>query len=321
MTKRSINLVLDWDGTITRKDTMFAMAEIASARDSRLGNSSSTAKQWEGFGKAYMDDFAEHQERYVPDLADRLDRTAESAWLKGLDVIEAQSVERVKDSGFFQGVERADVTQAANDLYSTGQVSFRPGWDRLFRRAQKIAHGPSSAINLSILSVNWSEAFIRASLKAAANSNKGDTESVSVEQVDSLQILANEIDGLDNKIGSSGRLNVDLRPSIRTSFDKLQHLKLDPDSMNVYAGDSATDFDCLLAADIGICIRDEPIGSSQRLLADTLARLKLKVVRVTDSERPEDLEQPRLFWARDLGEVDDFLSHLQMAGDSELGLA
>ena len=125
--------------------------------------------------------------------------------------------------------------------------------------------------------------------------------------------MANDIDGLDDPKGSSGRLSVDSRPSIRTSFDKLQHLKHEPGSITIYIGDSATDFDCLLAADIGICIHDEPMGSSQRALAETLARFKLNVVHVAEMQRLEDLTTPRLLWASNLGEVDAFLSHLQTA--------
>jgi 2-hydroxy-3-keto-5-methylthiopentenyl-1-phosphate phosphatase len=303
MARKRITLVLDWDGTITRKDTMFAMAEIASARDQRLGIDTSPAKQWNNFGEAYMDDYTAHEAHYSPKAESRLDQDSESAWLKTFATVEAQSVSRVEESGFFRGVKTEDVVAAAKSTSLSGTVALRPGWEKLFARARQFD------LNLSILSVNWSETFIRASLKAAADNVEHHKRDALHRQIDTLEIHTNEIDGLDAPEGSSGHLSSDSRPSIRTSADKLQHFKRLPDYMNVYVGDSATDYDCLLAADVGLCMRDEPLGSSQQALASALGRTGHHVQHISNValSNAEDAQTPLLLCVEDFLELGRFL--------------
>jgi hypothetical protein len=314
MALKPINLILDWDGTITVKDTMFAYGKIADTRDARLNRELNGSKLFAGFGKAWMDDYSAHEEAYSPKPHEREQVEQESAWLKSLSVVETRSVDRVEHTDFFSGVTHNDISVAAKDLFDSGDVSLRTGWDNVFRRAQEGAEGsgqPTTISNVSILSVNWSESFIRASLKAAASTllHKSKLD----DYFDHLDIAANEIRGISQPGGSSGHLTDPSHAVIRTSFDKLQNFKAQEGFHNVYVGDSATDFDCLLAADLGICIRDDPIGSSAKTLADTLSRVGYSVQHVDDVGTWQELNTSRsdVLWARDFNEVLSLLERLQ----------
>ena len=72
----------------------------------------------------------------------------------------------------------------------------------------------------------------------------------------------------------------------------------------VYIGDSWTDIESLLAADLGICIRDDPMGSSQRKLAEALERLSIPCPRLRDWEQNDE---PSVVWVSDFGEIMDWI--------------
>jgi hypothetical protein len=310
MTSKPINLVLDWDGTITVKDTMFAYGKIADIRDARLGREQNGFKMFQGFGKEWMDDYSQHEQVYSPKAHERKEAAEESAWLKSLSSVESNSAERVESSGFFTGVTYSDISTATKELLRDGAVSLRPGWQDLFLRAQD-STSPESISSISILSVNWSESFIRASLKAAA-SNSVPNDSL-LPTLEKLAIAANEISGLHEPEGSSGRLTEANHAIIRTSFDKLQNFPSQQGLFSIYVGDSPTDFDCLLAADLGICIRDEPMGSSARTLAETMSRVGQVVEHVDSMKTWEQLNTPKpnVLWAKDLSEIVSLLNRLQ----------
>lgn len=310
MTSKPINLVLDWDGTITVKDTMFAYGKIADIRDARLDREQNGSKMFQGFGKAWMDDYSKHEQAYSPKAHERTKVAQESAWLKSLSSVESSSAERVESSGFSVGVTHSDISTAAKELLRDGAVSLRPDWQDLFLRAQD-GTSPRSISNISILSVNWSESFIRASLKTAASNSVPDGSLLPA--IDNLAILANEMNGLHEPDGSSGRLSDENHAIIRTSFDKLQNFPSRQGFLNIYVGDSPTDFDCLLAADLGICIRDEPMSSSARTLAETMSRVGHVVEHVDDMKTWQQLNtpKPKLLWAKDLSEIVGLLDRLQ----------
>ena len=95
-------------------------------------------------------------------------------------------------------------------------------------------------------------------------------------------------------------------PTIVSSSDKLRRLEDIRQNAKgnpiVYVGDSWTDIECLLAADLGICIRDEPMGSSQRQLAEALERLGVECPRLKERVVGDD---GMLFWARDYTEIQE----------------
>jgi hypothetical protein len=185
----------------------------------------------------------------------------------------------------------------------------RPGWQDLFLRAQD-GSSPRLISNISILSVNWSESFIRASLKAAAQ--EAVPNGNLLPALDDLTIAANEISGIHEPGGSSGHLTEANRAIIRTSFDKLSNFPSREGFLNIYIGDSATDFDSLLAADLGICIRDDPMGSSAKTLAETMLRVGQEVQHVGEITTRQQLSLSRsnVLWAQDLAEIVSLLDRL-----------
>ncbi|KAK5011470.1 hypothetical protein LTR28_002328 [Elasticomyces elasticus] len=133
-----------------------------------------------------------------------------------------------------------------------------------------------------------------------------------------MNIMANEIEGLDEPEGSNGQLSKNGRGGIRTSADKLERLRFiqrPTDSAKspelcaesapsiVYVGDSATDLECILAADVGICIRDEPMGTGQKELAATFDRLGVAVLHINECQATNTSATPLVWWARDLQEI------------------
>lgn len=310
MTPKPINLVLDWDGTITKKDTMFAYGKVADIRDARLNREQNGSKMFEGFGKAWMDDYSKHEQAYMPKAHERTEVAQESAWLKSLSSVESSSAERVESSAFFAGVTHSDISIAARELLRDGAVTLRSGWQDLFLRAQD-GSSPRLISSISVLSVNWSESFIRASLKAATTESIPNSSLLPV--LDNLAIAANEISGIHESGGSSGCLTDTNHAIIRTSFDKVQNFPSRQEYFNIYVGDSPTDFDCLLAADLGICIRDEPMGSSAKTLAETMSRVGHVVDHVDKIKTLQQLNtpEPSIVWAQNLSEIVSLLDRLQ----------
>jgi hypothetical protein len=325
MAPRPINLVLDWDGTITTKDTMFAYGKVADIRDARLGKTPIGTATFNAFGKAWMDDYTKHEQNYTPKAEDRRNPSQESAWLKSLSAVENSSAERVESSDFFAGVTLEDVSDAAKVLLKSGELSLRAGWEDVFSRASRGSIRQShrdrgiSGFGVSILSVNWSESFIRRSLMDAASRSPLAGDGGLEDLINrNIEIIANEISGLQRPDGSSGLLTDPNHAIVRTSFDKLQNFKIQNDPHNIYIGDSATDFDCLLAADLGICIRDAHMGSSAKTLADTLSRVGQNVRHVGEIESWQEVDSgSKLLWASDFKEILNLLERLQESDNRE----
>ncbi|GAB7353272.1 hypothetical protein MBLNU459_g3778t1 [Dothideomycetes sp. NU459] len=360
--RRPINLILDWDGTLTRKDTLHLVGQIGYQQKSRLATSADPPiPPWSHFGSAYMDDLAAHQKQYSDKPETRTTLDQERAWLKSLAPVENRSVRRVEESGLFRGVQASDVDRTtlffAEHAAHDERLQLRTSWARLFSHA--LAAGPASAAAadpsaardaVSILSVNWSERFIRQSLLHASESAAAcaSDRSALAGCIAAMPIVANEIGGLDGPGGGDGSLTRPGSAGVRTSSDKLARLPLrcqarlageagrarrDPDRPDadadvdvdadaggtvVYVGDSATDFEALLAADVGICVRDEPMGSGQQELAETLRRVGVAVVHVGDRHTAPDAAAAAaaaaagsrgrtVYWAKDLGEIADLL--------------
>jgi hypothetical protein len=216
----------------------------------------------------------------------------------------------VESSGFFAGVTHSDISTAAKELLENRAVTLRPGWHDLFLRAHD-GSSPRLISSISILSVNWSESFIRASLKAAAQNSVPDGSLLPV--LDDLAIAANEISGIHEPGGSSGRLTDANHAVIRTSSDKRHNFPSRQGFLNIYVGDSATDFDCLLAADLGICIRDDPMGSSAKTLAEAMSRVGQEVQHIDQITAWQQLSTSRsnVLWAQDLVDIVSLLDRLQ----------
>ncbi|KAK0650113.1 hypothetical protein DIS24_g7188 [Lasiodiplodia hormozganensis] len=291
-----IHLVLDWDGTTTHKDTLHFLGKICADHAANAP----AATTWEEIVKAYLDGLSAHASSYTPARSQRTTIAEEKAWLASLAAVESSSVKRVEDSGLFRGVTAAAVKAGAAQAIDSGEVTLRDGWSSLLAYSQKT----------TILSVNWSATFIRECLRAAA-ANDPDAKAA----VERVSIAANEIAGLQDSNGSSGLLNGRTEVSgeeagaIRTSADKRANMptpvKYGGEELVVYVGDSATDFEALLVADVGICIRDEEPSSGQKELAETLERVGVEQhrIKLLAEMPPADDSAVSVYWAKNLQEV------------------
>ncbi|KAI9734149.1 MAG: hypothetical protein M1818_006646 [Claussenomyces sp. TS43310] len=320
-------LFLDWDGTMTKSDTLSLLANITGYRHHHPHSSNSSSSSsatpppplppWLHFTSAYVHDLAAHRTRYAPAAAARTTIAAELAWLESLAPVERASVERVEAARVFAGVTPR-VVQAAVIEAVTGReeaVVWRTGLSLLVARVL----GAGGVVR--VVSVNWSARFIRACLEAggsegtnaAAARGGGGDQGPGRDSVDwsRVRVHANEVGE-----GGDGRLSRYFGDrGIWTAGDKRRVLdevldEVGSRASTIYVGDSPTDLHCLLDVDIGICVRDEPMGSEQRALAETLDRLSIETRwigtyqgegKVDDGDA--DRVKKSLWWARDFEEI------------------
>ncbi|KAK4540286.1 hypothetical protein LTR36_009598 [Oleoguttula mirabilis] len=310
---RPVHLILDWDGTLTKKDTLSILGNLPKARDARLGIPHTPSHHWnDDFLKPYMDDYGRHKQSssLYPTAADP---EKYSQWLASLRTVEYNSAERVSDSGFFCGVNEIDVTTVAHEALDAGEMQLRNGWLDLFNMFLPAASPPLGS-RISILSVNWSATFIRSSLRQAAARylQDGDGRQQLMVYVGGMEIQANEIEGLGSvERGSSGRLV----GTVRTAADKLQHRPIvrkpghaSERPIDVYVGDSATDYECLRHATIGIWLCDCAETEYEQKLKETFKPLELEIRPIDQFRSHAD---SGLCWASDLGQVAKLLERLQ----------
>ena len=346
--RRPVFLFLDWDGTITAKDTTHLIARVGSShQQQRLieNQDFSFRDPWDDLVQAYSDDFHRHQNAYQPQALQRKSISEEQEWLESLSTIEARSIQRVEESGIFKGVTQSELHCAGSKAVEDGSLHLRDGWDKLLTvdtehlatdSYEKNAKSRGdSELSTFFISVSWSKSFIEGALQHASKNPHATSAS---PQCDpwflqrtvfwKLAIYANEIDGIGRAEGSTGLMHSVWEPNIRTSKDKLltaqeiqrekEDLYVDPPYV-VYVGDSTTDLECLLSADLGICIRDQPMRSGQQSLAQTLTRLGLETKHVTEMENLGEGAEERqqgIYWAHNLGEVSDLVQKmLRSLGD------
>ena len=346
-----IYLILDWDGTITRSDTIAVLADIGYKQRQTLhiqDRSPAIIPPWNHFVQAYLAEYDQHLAAYKPVKGDRRSVAEESAWLASLKTIEVASFDRVNRSGLFQGVTRNDLNNETKLAIQEKRVELRPGWEELLT-----SQVSKFCSDVRITSVNWSSSFIRASINAALEFK---VEELGKKHVDidgsilsAAAIHANEVISIDSANGGpkSSMMAVSIKPlsanscsGFHVAADKAQLLKelrqigrttssevSQPTSLDtnenplvIYVGDSATDFDCLVEADIGICIQDEPLSSSQSELEEMFARVGFVPVKVsrfdpmTFSLSTSGVQEKVIWVARDLREVSNLVKELSVHG-------
>jgi 2-hydroxy-3-keto-5-methylthiopentenyl-1-phosphate phosphatase len=284
-----IHWVLDWDGTITRHDTLSALVNLAASYKPDFPVTS----KWERLSQDYVSDYTSDWEALTG--RGRLPKTVqeERELLQSLTVTEMRSLRRVSASGIFSGLTRQQLDEGAAKAIEAKHVELRRGYTEFSQM-----HRRGDMFN--ILSVNWSRHFIGACLHAAGAS------------LEPASIYANELEGIDAGRRSNGELLPEGGMHIVSSADKLHHLKqLQQRQRNqahketiatVYVGDSRPDIECLLAADVGICIRDDAMSSSQKALFEDLQRLQVRCRHVGEWEW-EDRDEWNVVWARDFEEI------------------
>lgn len=300
--QRPICLVLDFDGTLTKHDTMHLVANAGYSRQKRSGRNPQPPS-WDEIVTAYTNDFRLHSKAYSPTDSERRNVNEEIEWLNSLEHIEQASFDRAREAGIFDEVSNEDMIQEVRRAIKQHELQLRPNCAEVCHAM--FLHNQEFGLlaNVHVLSVNWSASFIRFVLNATPifSSYHG------LEWFRSLMVHANELPGMYEM-----HSHWDIVHHIRTSSDKVKILKaLAPKEQceSIYVGDSATDLECLLAADIGICVRDDPMGSGQKALADTCDRLSIGVLRLAELQKRQTTNQETknsdktLYFIKDFSEL------------------
>lgn len=283
-----IHWILDWDGTITRRDTLDALVSIAASAKP----DSPVHEEWKRVSEAYMTHYTEALGQLAPD--GRLPTTVqeERRLLQSLKSVEQASLARVSASGIFADLTQKLLEEGASNVINSKKVEIRNGFADFLQSKQTRSHD-----TLDLLSVNWSRHFISSCLKAAGVS------------IDKSSIYANELDGIESNHVSQGKISPEngSEMTIISSSDKLEyltHLREQDNRPIIYMGDSWTDIECLLEADLGICIRGEPIGSPQKKLAERLESLGVHCPHLSDWREADEWQ---VVWAKDFAAVQAWL--------------
>lgn len=261
-------LVLDFDGTITVKDTINELAQSAIRIHNERGRDFSGA--WAEIVELYVKSCAEFKAEYPVAEGSRVDLEAERKYLADLRVVEVASARRIEASGLFDGISPQCLLAAGKAAIREGRVALQEGLPELLSAAE------ARGWPVYVLSVNWSKSFIRGVLH---------------QFDDRLRVVSNEVhDG--------GRISCpDTQTFLATAGDKLVGLRAIlrdvGDGPVVYFGDSTTDMECLLLSS-GVVVS----SSDDSSLLKTLSRVGVAVPHVGDATTTN-----KLAWARDFSEV------------------
>ncbi|KAF1824143.1 uncharacterized protein K489DRAFT_378556 [Dissoconium aciculare CBS 342.82] len=317
--RRPVDLILDFDGTLTTSDTTTTLAQI----------SEQSRKCWQHVLDGWLVD--SRQFKQVPYDWSNRGHEEYSRWLDSHRPLEMASVRRAQDCDMFKGVTIEHMRAVINASLKNGEIRMRDGWQALFRLV-KDSHVVGSQVR--ILSANWSETFVRTVLCTAVQQNaissSGDAETVLHQYLNDIEIFANEIHGLGSPAGSSGRLVRPFDLGIRTSGDKVKYMQhmtsraaehsaghSDTDRpLIVYVGDSATDYGALCQADLGIWLCDIPEQELGAKFSKAFAPLRtdlplslanLGVTEFIESRKEANASASKFYWSRDLPTIVAFL--------------
>ncbi|KAI8817828.1 uncharacterized protein EV422DRAFT_570308 [Fimicolochytrium jonesii] len=182
-------LILDYDGTITQKDTLHLLSAVACApcTCSSPGNRPPSSppnevcackrqhQQWDALVSQYLDDYERTAALATLQTNPSANSTATISgspsaltdYLQSFTPVESASIARVAASRVLAGATRAAMRQAG------ASVETREGWwdvVEVFRSAGK---------DVVVCSVNWSDDLIKGTVDAAAGGSEGDVMVIS----------------------------------------------------------------------------------------------------------------------------------------------
>lgn len=305
----TLELVFDFDGTITTEDTISSLAKVAMDFQVDRGRSRNEMEMaWTAIVQSYIQDLDRHQDTYVPPVCKPpktpwdivLDQTCPIRPLQNsteinLDRfsgrqrrhIELASLARVKDEGLFKGIWPKYFFIAGQHDRLHHRVRVREGFDPFTAQARQ------EALNMHALSVNWSTPYIEGVLGSCGMTS----------------VIANSTNEEDGSISARGTFESpqDTAPypeALTVAQDKVVALRrlywrrksLQPDKglHFIYFGDSSTDLECLMEVGGVIISNDEHSG----LLNMLRQELDYHVPHVSEWK-----EDGFTCWARDFSEL------------------
>ncbi len=227
-------IVMDWDDTITNKDTIQLVAEAAYITTPKF------PRDWSHFAELYYSNY----KLYTENFGVRNTLKDEFEFQKGLKQIELSSVNEYVGLQLFKDVTLKTLEDQAS------KVEIKPNFFQVFKKLY------DSKVPVIILSCNWTSVIMSKIFKDHG-----------FEQDENFQIITNEFEHINDKL--TGQVKEDI--SIRTGADKVEHVRKLLKELNnsgiqdavYYIGDSATDILPMLEVDYGIIIGD---GSALKTL-------------------------------------------------------
>lgn len=277
--------VLDFDGTITTKDTIATVSSCGLEVQKSRGRDLTEALQ--DLVAKYSEDYAKHAAAYKPTKEERSTLDDEIAFLRSTREVELQSFGRVSASQLFQGIADEEWRECGKAAVAAGEVKIRPGFKDFIAAIHRLGG------TWGVVSVNFSKQFIRGVVLAAG---------VDAENV---EIYANWPDDAGALRGPDGGPPIATSDAkLDTTMNLLEAWESDPKSRSrmsrfVYIGDSGTDIECLAAEGaIGIAMTDNGEGS----LMGTLRRVGVDVVHINTYEDEMSGSRP-VYFARNFEEI------------------
>ncbi|KAL1853252.1 hypothetical protein Daus18300_011820 [Diaporthe australafricana] len=315
----TLELVFDFDGTITQNDSIASVLDAALSyhkANSSPKAADSLTDAWHHVVKSYMTDLDAYHKSFDPATQDSQLTSLETARVlfsnQPRRQIEEASQSRVKEAGLFSGVPLDHLFQSGHEHRDRNTVELRDGFSNFTRLIQSRSAVEETA-NIQILSVNWSASYIRGVLSREGISS----------------VIANETNPADGSInalppidhdGASGdwpsvlAVGADKLSALRCVYRQLQAGRPKLPVEIICFGDSTTDLECLLEfggivispeSEIAQRPRPETTNSNNtgfnwsELLHVLRTRLRHNVPHV--SEHKDEL----VCWARDFTEIKD----------------
>ncbi|KAJ3196843.1 hypothetical protein HK101_007457 [Irineochytrium annulatum] len=232
--KGKIALILDFDGTISAKDTLEYVAKACSlsransATDVTETPSDPPQDPHPSCPWPTHDDGA--SERTWSDLTSHYFTLLKTSGLPAGQV-ERASIARVVESGILRGALRCDLRRMGEG------VGTQDGWEEFAGRLQE-----EKGERLHVASLNWSRDLIRGCL--SRHGLEGRVEGYHTNDLE-----------FDEGGRSTGAIEGEV---ILTGEDKVERLKevLSADETSVFIGDGISDLPCILWADVGIIFNE-----------------------------------------------------------------
>lgn len=332
MSKPRIQLVLDFDGTITVDDTTAVIGSRCLAKARELAPpevlDEMLPKSMEHYSNLYMQEYHRaKQALWDPSGSKSIDD--EVSWLSEIAHVERDSFMRVRNAilhfpGDIQELEQDDALR--NEfMMESGRQAVRSGEVRIRdpeALRQLINTAQSGTNNFGVVSVSWSRSFIIGAMIEAGLVKASQREGIASE------IRCNELltPVAPDRIICSAR---DKHNEFLKLLEEWQAFagsqgKDEAETLTIYIGDSTTDLGCLASADIGMYV--QAVDPKEDKVLPILERLRVQPVRVTDlptsntpvwvrdtlTEFGQENKPPLICFVRGLEDVNEWISKLRL---------
>lgn len=225
-------LVVDWDETVTVRDTTALLALAAEQHAPK-------ERQFAYFTTKYLESYAQFEKLFHNEYGDITTHHMETQFQKRLRAIEMHSIRRLEEARFFLDVPKTVFEQLALS------IELRPDAVPFLR---------SFCGAVYVLSSNWCRSMIETCLAQ--------------QGLECVTVMANDLETHNGR--TTGIFSADF--DIRTGYDKackLQELRnAHPTAHIVFVGDSHGDVLAIVEADVGIVISNGKAKQTLQKIAE-----------------------------------------------------